>query len=187
MPQSEALTTLLAACYRREVSAQERLYHQWYAFARAKAYPYGRNLSEVEEIVQDAFLKLFTALAKEVFMGSFSPWFRRIIVNAGIDHYRRYQVNQQRVAAKWVRQDSVANEAEQSLEQEDCLRFLQRLSPAYRLVFTLHVFEGYRHPEIAARLGISEGTSRSNLFKARELLRPLVAAYLHSNIDSSNG
>jgi RNA polymerase sigma-70 factor (ECF subfamily) len=182
------LATLLADCHRDDSSAQQRLYLDWYAFARGRARPYGRNDEEVEEIVQDAFLKLFTSLRKSAFSGSFSGYFHRIVVNAGIDYYRRYQLRHPRsVGLTECPHHAAENTAPRQLEREDCIRLLQRLAPSYRIVFSLYVFEGLRHPEIARRMGISEGTSRSNLFKARHQLRTLVGPYLQIKNASPNG
>ena len=181
VPSSNPPHELLAACYCRDAGAQQRIYREWYAFARVRALPYGRGEQEVQEIVQDGFLKLFLALSRQVFTGSFSAYFHRLIVNAGIDHFRRYQRQHRVESAHEHCDDWVSNTALAQLEYEDCIRLLQLLPPAYRLVFNLYVFEGYRHPEIAERLGISTGTSRSHLFKARQALRPLVGTYLHSH------
>ena len=178
------LNDLLLGCYRQETAAQQRLYRNWYGFAHAKAGPYGQDTAEVEEIVQDAFLKVLLALTRDPFVGNFASYFHRIIVNAGIDYYRRAH-RRRRHETLLADQPPVAedscNTALVQLEREDCIQFLQRLPPTYRIVFTLYVFEGYSHPEIADRLGISEGTSRSYLFKARRALRPLVGPYLHPN------
>ena len=178
------LTELLLACYRRDATAQRHMYHNWYGFATTKATPYGQNTIEVEEIVQDAFLKVFMALAREAFTGNFASYFHRIIVNAGIDYYRRSSRRRQRELTTDVHKEEgacAANTALQQLEQQDCLQLLQRLPPTSRIVFNLYVFEGYQHTDIAKLLNISEGTSRSYLFKARQTLRPLVRSYLHSN------
>ncbi|WP_116126925.1 RNA polymerase sigma factor [Lewinella sp. IMCC34183] len=173
------LAELLDACHRQEADAQRRLYREWYGFARSKALPYGRDSAAVEEIVQDAFVKLFNALRREVFRGVFAAWFRRIVVNAGIDHYRRERTGPVELLDAELAPGNVPNEAPLRLERDDCIRLLQRLPPACRMVFTLYVFEEYTHPEIGERLGISAGTSRAYLFRARELLRPLVGTYLH--------
>lgn len=181
---SPELRRLLDACHARDATAQRRLYENWYAFAFARARPYGRDADEAREIVQDAFLKLFLALARHRFDGSFAAYFHRIIVNAGIDHYRRYH---RQPCDELIDLDcgSVDNTAPRALEHADCIRLLQQLPPTYRMVFNLYVFEGLRHPEIAIRLGINEGTSRSHLYKARRALRPLVGPYLQ--IDSYRG
>lgn len=176
------LHALLAACHRRDAAAQQRLYREWYGFARTRALPYGAGEQEVQEIVQDSFLKLFLSLIRQPFDGNFTAYFHRVIVNAGIDHFRRY--HKARTSAQPAKDcgDPVSNQALEQLEREDCIRLLQSLPPAYRLVFNLYVFEGYQHPEIADRLGITAGTSRSHLFKARRALRPLVSAYFNLNL-----
>lgn len=181
MPDSpDELLDLLDACHRQDPDAQRRLYGLWYGFARSKAVPYGRDSAAVEEIVQDAFVKLFTALGRDRFRGAFAAWFRRIVVNAGIDHYRRERAGTMEPLDAELAPGNVPNEAPLRLERDDCIRLLQRLPSACRVVFTLYVFEEYTHSEIGERLSISPGTSRAYLFRARQLLRPLVGTYLQS-------
>ncbi len=181
-PESD-LPALLEACYRQDATAQRELYVKWYAFARGRAAPYGQHDEEVEEIVQDAFLKIFQALGREVSVGQFAGYFHRIIVNAGIDYYRRHRKHHHHTAALplTLPQKGAPNKALTTLEREDCIRLLQQLPPTHRMVFNLYVFEGYRHSEIAKQLRIGESTSRAYLFKARQSLRPLVGPYLQTN------
>ena len=172
------LADLLQGCSRNEASAQRRLYERMYSFALSVALHYAADRSEAEEITHDAFLKLFRALRDQPFAGNFQLFFRRIIVNTGIDHYRSRQRRRsllERILP--ATQPSVTNDAVRDLGQEDVLRVVQRLSPGYRLVFNLYVVEGFTHPEIAKRLGISVSTSKSNLAKARGALRKIVDQY----------
>ena len=172
------IVKLLHECYRREVAAQGRLYHAYYPFARHVARNYAAGASAAEDIVQDAFIKLFRHLEADAFSGDFEKFFRRVIVNTGIDHYRA-QTTRQRLTARYQRaqQAQTTNTGPERMETKDVYRFLQQLSPRYRMVFSLFVMEGYSHPEIAERLGISVGTSKSNLAKARKNLSKLVGPY----------
>jgi len=182
------LEETLLACHRRDAAAQRRLYEQYFAFARSIALHYGSNLSETEEIVQDAFLKLFIRLDQAPFTGDFKKWFRRIIVNAGIDHCCSNRRHRRLVGQLLMTQEpTVRNEADAQLANEDLFGLLQLLPPAYRLAYNLHVIEGYSHPEIAEHLGISEGTSKSNLSKARKKLKLLAAHFFATSTQVSNG
>jgi RNA polymerase sigma-70 factor (ECF subfamily) len=176
--QELSLPELLEACHRRTADAQRRLYHKYYPFARNVALSYADHESGADDIVQDSFIKLFRYLEADAFTGNFDKFFRRIIVNTGIDHYRARK--RRSLLADNLRRVKVGNSvnaAEVELEEQDVFRFLQQLPPRYRLVFNLFVLEGLSHPEIAKRMRISEGTSKSNLSKARKRLRSLVGPY----------
>lgn len=172
------VVALLHECYRREAAAQGQLYHQYYSFARHVALNYADDEFGAEDIVQDAFIKLFRHLEGSAFSGDFEKFFRKVIVNTGIDHYRA-RSTRQRLAERFGRssQAQTTNAAPGKMESQDVHSFLQQLSPRYRMVFSLFVMEDYSHPEIAKRLGISVGTSKSNLAKARKALRKLVGPY----------
>ena len=181
------LCRLLAACSRGEEAAQRQLYRQFYAFAISVALHYASNRAEAEEIVHDGYLKLFRVLAEQPFTGNLSLYFRRILVNTGIDHYRagrRRAGLLQKILPSPRR--TVENDALRELGKQDVLLVLQRLSPGYRLVFNLHVVEGFSHSEIAEWLGISVSTSKSNLAKARLALQRIAGQYFHLDNDSSN-
>jgi RNA polymerase sigma-70 factor (ECF subfamily) len=168
--------------------AQRRVYQRYYAFARSTALHYGGTSDEVEDIVQNAFIRLFADLQRRPFRGDFPKFFRRLVANQSIDHYR-LRNRRRRLFEHWLptRQRGYArNEAEQDLESEDIIRFLRQLSPRYRLVFSLFVLEGYSHLEIADQLGISVGTSKSNLSKARKKLQRLAGPYFDLQNSISN-
>jgi len=178
--QEPSLPELLEACHRRTADAQRRLYQRYYPFARHMALSYADHELGADDIVQDAFIKLFRHLEADAFSGDFEKFFRRVIVNTGIDHFRAGK--RRSVLAESLRRitiKSTVNTAESTLEGQDVHRFLQQLSPRYRLVFNLYVLEGLSHPEIAKRLRISEGTSKSNLSKARKRLRQLAGPYFN--------
>ena len=185
---TDDLETLLLACHREEEAARRRLYNDFYALALSVALHYSADRAEAEELVHDGFLKLFRALAERPFVGHFVSYFRSIIVNTGIDHYRVQQ--RRRVLLRRFLPTAVTrpiqNEALHKLDEQDVLRYIQRLTPGYRLVFNLYVLEGLSHPEIAERLGISVSTSKSNLAKARRSLRKSAPAYFAPTIDTDH-
>ena len=178
------LDALLLRCHQPRSpageSAQRTLYERYFPFAISLALHYASDRSEAEEIVQDAFVKLFQSLAGNPFGGNFTSYFRRIIVNTGIDHYRarrRREGYLRRLLPTATAPDCAENDALRALGEQDVLRVIQRLSPGYRLVFNLHVVEGYSHTEIAERLGITASTSKSNLAKARRALARIIDTY----------
>jgi RNA polymerase sigma-70 factor (ECF subfamily) len=181
-PEPLTLAELLLACHQGDATAQHRLYHSYYAFARTVALHYGGNSDEVEDIVQNAFIRLFGELQRESFRGNFTGFFRRLVANQSIDHYR-LRSRRRKLFEGWLpdRTSGYArNQAEHDLEAEDIVRFLRQLTPRYRMVFSLFVLEGYTHAEIADRLGISVGTSKSNLARARKKLQRLAGPFFNS-------
>lgn len=127
------------------------------------------------EVVNDGFLKVFTRLDQYDVSQPFKGWLRRILINAAIDHYRQ-EVRHQHESIEPLEQTVVSEipNAFSQLAHEDLMGLIQRLSPAYRLVFNLYVMDGFTHEEIAGQLGISVGASKSNLARARENLRQLL-------------
>jgi len=141
---------------------------------------YAGQREEAEEIIQDSFVKLFRQLAKGALKGSVRAYLSRIVINTSIDllRKRKRQLKTEEITDRSVSAaGSSRNTGGDRLQEQEIFRLLQMLPPAYRLVFNLHVLEGYTHPEIGKKLGISEGTSKSNLSKARKKLQHLATVY----------
>lgn len=178
---------LLRGCHDRIPAAQQQLYQRFYAFARTIALHYGSGDEDVEEIVQDAFLKLFISLDRQPFAGDFRKYFRRIVVNAGIDHYRKYRKSRRLVQQlQEYMTPSVSNLALHQLAEEDVHLLLRSLPPVTRMVFNLHELEGFSHEEISVLLNVRASTSRSNLTKARKKLQRLAGPFFNPAILLSN-
>lgn len=170
-------SALLDGCRRGDPQAQRGLYEQYYAYALTVCLAYAPHRDAAEEMVQDAFVRTFQRF-HQFTGGSFRPWFRRVTVNCAIDHLRKYK--EKRISAEVPDERELAttaNEALDRLSHAECLALLAQLPRSYRVVFNLFVLEEYTHPEIAAQLGISVGTSKSNLSAARKHLRRLAIAY----------
>lgn len=163
-----------------EADAQRLLYHKLYPYAMSIALHYAGRREEAEEITQDAFVKLFRQLVKQAPSGSIKAYLSRIVINTSIDLLRkrkRQLFTEEIDEGTVVAAGNARNAGTDRLEEAEIYKLLQYLSPACRLVFNLHVLEGYSHPEIAKKLDISEGTSKSNLSKARKKLKALAIAY----------
>ena len=179
---------LLRAAHRGEERAQRLLYQAHYPLARAVALQYADDVPGAEDIIQDAFVKLFRDLLAREFSGDFRAYLRRIVVNTGIDHYRASRRRLRLFDRLRPHEETqVCNAGEHTLDQQDVYRLLQQLTPGYRLVFNLYVIEGYLHEEIAEKLSISVGTSKSNLSKAKRRLRQLAGAYFQLENDTPHG
>lgn len=132
---------------------------------------YAGNKAEAQEILNDGFMKVFTNLKTFDRNKPFRWWLRRILINTAIDYFRRspkqvYSLDAEGAAEVAESQDILA-----VISAEEILAIVQTLSPAYRMVFNLYAIEGYTHAEIAEKLGIHEGTSKSNYAKARAQLQ----------------
>lgn len=182
-PPTPSLPDLLAACVREDRHAQRRLYGQFYAFALGICLRYSRHREQAVEAVNDGFIKIFHTLGRfdpglhPDVAGSFRGWLKRIMIHTAIDHYRaeaHHQHGQELTDAALNRADHAATPLD-SLSYDELLALVQRLPPAYRTVFNLAVIDDFSHEEIARQLGISVGTSKSNLSKARAHLRVLLA------------
>jgi RNA polymerase sigma factor (sigma-70 family) len=176
------LLPLLTGCARGERKSQEQLYRLLYSYAAGISARYARDREEALEIVNDAFLKIFKALPTydpERYdpVPSFKGYFRKIIIGTAIDHYRlryRHSLDASLDEATAVQPADPRETPLDGLAYDELIALIQQLSPAYRAVFNLHVIDGYSHEEIAERLQISVGTSKSNLSKARVHLRALI-------------
>ncbi len=133
---------------------------------------YASNRQEAEEIVQEGFVQVFRSLKNFNNTGSFEGWIRKIIVYCAIRHFRSKSKLHPVISIETANVEETGNEDIISrLGKKELLKMVEALPPACRIVFNLHVFEGMKHREIAEQLGISEGTSKSNLFDAKAILK----------------
>lgn len=187
MPVSNENTRLLAVvdgCIAQERRAQEKVYELFYGKMLSICLRYTKNTDQAKDILQDGFIKVFNNIEGFNKAGSFEGWIRRIMVNTAIDHFRKTKnsyvlLGQDRSIEDF--KDPDAEDTMADLEPDDSgykaadiVNALQKLTPAYRTVFNLYVFEDMTHKEIAEKLGISIGTSKSNYAKAKHNLRNLL-------------
>ncbi len=168
------LQQLIAGCLQQSRKDQKMLYKAFYGFAMSICLRYAGNRYEAAEIMNQGFLKVFTNLHKYDTGRPFIAWVGRIMMNTSVDYYRsnlKLSLNDDLDAAEDIGHDELPD---QKLNYDDLLSMIQQLPNAYRTVFNLFAIEGFSHEEIAAQLGISTGTSKSNLFKAREKLKTMV-------------
>lgn len=170
-PKNVSIHSLVEACKQGSPEAQKALFMKMYNFGMSIAFQYSSSKMEAEEIAQDGFYKMFRHLEKYKPHVPFELWLRRIIINCGIDHYRKYSAKKQIKDLPLV---TIHNDGELLMDSEYLVQCIQSLSPAYRMVFNLYVIEGYSHKEIAEKLSITEGTSKSNLSKARRNLQAMI-------------
>jgi RNA polymerase sigma factor (sigma-70 family) len=169
---------LIKGCMEGNRRMQEELYSRFSPRMYAVCLRYAGNAEEAEDILQESFIKVFKKLDSFRSEGSFEGWVRRIFVNTAIEHFRRKRYlmpvtekEENTIEGKYI---SVLDE----LAEKDILALVQELSPGYRTVFNMYVVEGYTHKEIADMLGISEGTSKSQLSRAKVILQDMVRTFI---------
>jgi len=178
---ADELTYHVEACALNSRESQKVLYSSFYGYAMAICDRYVNNQDDALEILNDGFLKIFKEIhhykpAYKDVVSSFKGWLRKIMVYTAIDHFRKYQKHQLVASLDDVvyHVPSVSDDAINKLSYDEIIRAVQDLSPGYRAVFNLFVIEEFSHEEIAGHLGISIGTSKSNLSKARRQLQKIL-------------
>ena len=178
---AEELTYHVEACGVNNRESQRILYGSFYGYAMAICDRYANRQEDAVEILNDGFLKIFREIhhyrpAYSDVVSSFKGWLRKIMVYTAIDHFRKNQKHQMVTQLDNVvyHIPTVHEDAIDKLSYDEIIRAIQELSPGYRTVFNLFIIEGLSHDEIAAQLGISTGTSKSNLSKARKQMQKIL-------------
>lgn len=181
---AEELTHHVEACSLNKRESQKVIYNSFYGYAMAICDRYTSNHEDAIEILNDGFLKVFKEIhhyspAYSDVVSSFKGWLRKIMVYTAIDHFRKNQKHKVLTDLdNVVYQVEAANEdAIDKLSHEEIIRAIQELSPGYRTVLNLFIIDGLSHEEISNQLGISTGTSKSNLSKARRQLQKILFRY----------
>jgi RNA polymerase sigma factor (sigma-70 family) len=180
-----AYVALVDGCIAQERRSQQKVYELFYGKMMAVCLRYTKNTDQAKDILQEAFIKVFRSVDKFNRAGSFEGWIRRIMVNTAIDHFRRTKnayllLGEERSIEDFSdidEEDNIADEGpdeEMEVKPADVINAMQKLTPAYRTVFNLYVFEEMTHKEIADALGINVGTSKSNLAKAKNNLKKIL-------------
>ena len=169
---------LIKACIKNDRDAQKQLYKMYYAYAMSICLRYSNSKDDVLEILNDGYMKVFRYLKKYDQSKAFKPWFGRIMVNAAVDHFNKYnrkiETNQLEDALNLPDKAGII----QGISYKEIIDMMQQLPPSYRTVFNLYVVEGYSHEDIAKQLGVTVGTTKSNLFKARRYMREILEKVL---------
>ncbi|MGE5107283.1 MAG: RNA polymerase sigma factor [Sphingobacteriales bacterium] len=174
-------TDLILGCIEGNRRMQEILYQRFAPKMYAVCLRYAGNADDAQDLLQEGFIKVYNNLHKFRGEGSFEGWIRRIFVNTSIEHFRRKSKLRTVAENENTGAEDKSLTALDNLGEKDILKLIQELSPGYRTVFNLYVVEGYAHKEIAEMMGISEGTSKSQLARAKNILRDLVKTRLENN------
>jgi RNA polymerase sigma factor (sigma-70 family) len=171
----KSLKNLVLLCKDKDRKAQESLYSMYSPILFSICLRYAENYEDAQDIFQEGFVIIFNKIDQYKFEGSFEGWMKRIMVNLALSKFRKknltYEIDSEKIS------EPIQDEEENLMdfEYDELLRIIQELPPQYKQVFNLYVFEEYKHPEIATLLNISVNTSKSNLSRARNLLKEKIS------------
>lgn len=167
IPFFQSESQLIAALKCNDNRAQKVVYDRYSGKMMAVCVRYIANRSDAEEVMIDGFMRAFERIGQFREEGSFEGWLRRIMVTESLMFLRKTKPWRQEIGLDEITTEPDYDWVENSLEADDLLRLVAQLPEGYRTIFNLYAIEGYTHQEIASELGISEGTSKSQLSRAR--------------------
>jgi RNA polymerase sigma-70 factor (ECF subfamily) len=167
-----SLDLLIKKCKNRDIKSQSEIYHLFAGKLFALCLKYSKTREEAEDNLQEAFITIFKKIDQYKSKGSFEGWMKRIVINTALQTYRQKNILN-------LVEENYPEEVEIEINEEDItleflLKIIQELPERYRMVFNLYVLDGYSHKDISSLLGIAEGTSKSNLSRARLILKEKV-------------
>jgi RNA polymerase sigma-70 factor (ECF subfamily) len=164
-----SLKQLILKCKSGDIVSQSEIYHLFAGKLFAICLKYSKTQQEAEDNLQEAFITIFKKIDQFKFKGSFEGWMKRIVINTALQTYRQKKVLN-------LVEENYPDEVEVDIDEnyislDYLLKIIQELPERYRMVFNLYVLDGYSHKEIANLLNVAEGTSKSNLSRARLILK----------------
>ena len=179
---AEGLDILLKDCKRGNRGSQEELYRRFASAMYGLCLQYASSEEDAQDILQDGFIKVFAKLEQVKNPAALPGWIRRVMINTALEKYRSQVLLQRVEDVKTEIMEAPGNGAFEDLTCEELVGLIQTLTPRYRMVFNLYAIEGYNHQEISESLGISVGTSKSNLSRARAILQDKIKTMYGSAI-----
>ncbi|AXO81188.1 RNA polymerase sigma factor [Olleya aquimaris] len=164
------LEQLIKSCKRNNLKAQGDLYQRYKDTLYLQCLKYSKNKEEAQDNLHDSFIEIFKSIKKYKNKGSFEGWMKRITINLAINKYKK-EGPLNIIINNDILEDTTVTDEELNLELTNILNCIQELPNQYRLVFNLYQLDGYSHKEVAKLLGISVNTSKSNLHRAKVLLK----------------
>jgi RNA polymerase sigma-70 factor (ECF subfamily) len=183
--EDKQLQQLIKGCLEGDRKAQQAVYKLLYGKMKVVCMRYTRDTDQALDVLQEGFIKVFQNMERYSGAGSFEGWVRRIMVNLSIDRFRKQKndfllLNGSTSIEDFedvVEDESDVESVDYDFTPEQILEAMQQLSPAYKTVFNLYVFENYTHQDIAEALSISIGTSKSNFAKAKRNMKKILLKY----------
>ncbi|WP_430467068.1 RNA polymerase sigma factor [Winogradskyella ouciana] len=171
-----SLDRLIKNCIKQDAQAQSQLYKQYASKLFSLCLKYSKNYAEAEDNLHDAFITVFSKIDQYNNKGSFEGWLKRIAINTSLQSYRD-NVGVYDIVNEGNIEDVTVDIDDEDLNIDFLLKIIQELPDRYRLVFNLYVLDGYSHVEISELINISIGTSKSNLARARLILKEKIENY----------
>ncbi len=182
MSEDKQMQQLIQGCLNGDRRSQQAVYKLLYGKMKAVCLRYTKDSDQAMDVLQEGFIKVFQNMEKYTGVGSFEGWVRRIMVNLSIDRFRKQKndfllLNSNMSPEDFedeIEDEEDENAVDYDFKPSQIIEAMQQLSPAYRTVFNLYVFENYTHQDIADSLGISVGTSKSNYAKAKRNMKKIL-------------
>lgn len=181
MNDDHELKRWIEGCLKGDKRSQQAIHRAYYGKMKSVCMRYTRDADHAQDILQEGFIKIFSNIDRYTGSGSFEGWMRRIMVNLAIDYFRKSKHDFLLLGDDHMMEDfgeEFIDEEEDELDYEfkpsQIIEAMQQLSPAYRTIFNLYVFENMTHKDIAEKIGISVGTSKSNFSKAKRNLKKIL-------------
>jgi RNA polymerase sigma-70 factor (ECF subfamily) len=171
-----SLDQLIKNCIKQDAQAQSQLYKQFASKLFSLCLKYSKNYAQAEDNLHDAFITIFSKIEQYNNKGSFEGWLKRIAINTSLQRYRE-DVGVYDIINEGNIEDVSVDINEDDVSIDYLLKIIQELPDRYRLVFNLYVLDGYSHVEISELINVSTGTSKSNLARARLILKDKIEDY----------
>jgi len=174
---------LVRDCLKGKLQAQRMLYDEFAKHMLGVCYRYTRSMKDAEDVLQEGFVKVFSKLGQYKSEGELGAWIRRIMVNTALNYLKRNKKYQDEMyfTDNYLHPVTDQDPAVR-IDAKDLAHLIRQLPPGYQVIFNLHAVEGYSHVEIGEMLGISDGTSRSQYSRARNLLITWIEKYSEEKI-----
>lgn len=182
----ENLEKIVEECVSGNVRAQETLYRIFAPKMFGVCLRYSKDTTEAEDNLQEGFIRVFTYIKNFRNEGSLEGWVRRIMMNVSIEKFRKQNVMHPVEDISIYDSQNYSNDIIEKMSADELINLIQELPPRYKMVFNLYVMEGMNHKEISEEMQISEGTSKSNLARARDILRRKVTELYGETITRNN-
>ena len=172
---------IIKGCVSGDRKAQGKLFNLFSNEMFGVCLYYSKDYTEAEDTLHDGFMKVFKKIGQFEYKGSLAGWIRKIMVNTALEKFRKqhllFALGDEYENNEDINRENIIS----SLSANDLINLIRELSPQYKMVFNLYAIEGYSHGEISEMLGISEGTSNSNLARARNVLQKKVKRYFYTS------
>lgn len=162
---------LIEGCIKQDRNMQEQLYKKYAASMYAVAYRYAKMQQEAEDITQEAFVKVFKNIENFRKDSSLPYWIKRIVINTALNHQRSKMYLFPMMDVNELKSQQITENVLDNFSYEELLKMIKELPDGCRTIFNLYAIEGYKHQEIAMLLDINEGTSKSQYFRAKALMK----------------